>query len=596
MHRLSELHIKNFRACKNVSLPLEGYTPLVGQNNTGKSTILEAIKWVLKPFALSESDFGNSGQPVVISARVEGISSDILSLVPNAKHRAAIEPFCVDGFLWIRAVASEAGTGAKKIEKQVYDPSQYSGVGLPADDGWREYPTGLPQAVSALLPEALHIEAMDDVGEDLGKSKSGSTIKNLLDEIMGPVLQAHDDLSEALSTIRHILTTDGSNRSSHLQTFDEQASKTLNDFFPGLSISLDLQVVDIKEFFKAGDLHITDKLTGDRRRFDQLGTGAQRSIQMSLIRYLAEVKSATQENPARRLLLIDEPELYLHPQGIRRLREALDKLSQKGFQIVFSTHSPLMLNRENAADKVIVRKKKEEGVITQKPLRRAVQAALSDAPSQSRTIFELGNVAEIYFSDRVIICEGKTDSRLLPLAYERINGYPMELDQTTMISLGGCENIPKAMKVLDSMGIAACAIADLDFAFTGARKSGMLPKDGDDLIQARAVLQRLQPEHGFFIAGNGLPQNKGEWTAADAWAVVAHDSEGRKIADYVHTELKGCKVWVWPTGDIERVTGSSEKGEDAIIKQEEQLRAMSCDQIVDKMPYLKACFEWIRNL
>ena len=48
MHRLSHLVIKNFRACRDVSLPLEGYTPLVGQNNTGKSTILQAIEWVLK--------------------------------------------------------------------------------------------------------------------------------------------------------------------------------------------------------------------------------------------------------------------------------------------------------------------------------------------------------------------------------------------------------------------------------------------------------------------------------------------------------------------------------------------------------------------
>lgn len=57
MHRLSHLVIQNFRACRSISLPLEGYTPLVGQNNTGKSTILEAIHWVLKPGALKSTDF-----------------------------------------------------------------------------------------------------------------------------------------------------------------------------------------------------------------------------------------------------------------------------------------------------------------------------------------------------------------------------------------------------------------------------------------------------------------------------------------------------------------------------------------------------------
>ncbi|MDZ7854089.1 MAG: hypothetical protein U5L98_15980 [Halomonas sp.] len=55
---------------------------------------------------------------------------------------------------------------------------------------WRDYPTGLPQAVSALLPEPLLVQAMHDIGEDLGKAKAGTTIKSLLDEIMGPLLQA----------------------------------------------------------------------------------------------------------------------------------------------------------------------------------------------------------------------------------------------------------------------------------------------------------------------------------------------------------------------------------------------------------------------
>lgn len=162
------------------------------------------------------------------------------------------------------------------------------------------------------------------------------------------------------------MSTDGRQRSGHLIEFDQQATKTLEHFFPGLALDLDLQVVDVKEFFKAGDLHVTDKLTGDRRRFDQMGTGAQRAIQMALIRYLAQTRSATAEYPSRRLLLIDEPELYLHPQGIRRLRQALPTLSQAGFQVVFATHSPLMLNRDNAADTVIVRKSKETGCLTRK--------------------------------------------------------------------------------------------------------------------------------------------------------------------------------------------------------------------------------------
>ncbi|WP_200843288.1 hypothetical protein, partial [Raoultella sp. 18086] len=142
------------------------------------------------------------------------------------------------------------------------------------------YPTGLPQAVSALLPDALQIDAMEDLGEDLGKAKAGSTLKSLLDLIMGPIVEAHAELATAMQTVQNILSTGGKSRSGHLKTFDQGATQALADFYPGLAIELGLQTVEVKEFFKAGSLNVRDVETGDRRTFDQLGSGSQRAIQM----------------------------------------------------------------------------------------------------------------------------------------------------------------------------------------------------------------------------------------------------------------------------------------------------------------------------
>lgn len=153
MHRISYIQIQNFRACQSVSLPLDDFTPLVGQNNVGKSTILESLKWLLKPDARSAGDFADAGKPIVVTARIEGISAAILGLIPDRKHRKAIEPCCPDGVLWIRVVAD--GTTAKSIKQEVWDPAAVDADGNPKE--WRPYPTGLPQAVSAILPEPLSI-------------------------------------------------------------------------------------------------------------------------------------------------------------------------------------------------------------------------------------------------------------------------------------------------------------------------------------------------------------------------------------------------------------------------------------------------------
>lgn len=327
-----------------------------------------------------------------------------------------------------------------------------------------------------------------------------------------------------------------------------------------------------------------------------MGTGAQRAIQMALIRYLAETRRADDNRPARRLLLIDEPELYLHPQGVRRLRQALAHLAEAGFQVVFSTHSPLMLSRDNAADTVIVGKTAEAGATTQKPLRQAVEEALSNAESQSRTLFELGNLAEIYFANRVVICEGKTDGRLLPLVYERLYGVTPDSDHIAFVSAGGCGNIAKALPVMAAMGIAACAVVDLDFAFTHALSGGLLPRDAHDLITVKSTLTRLQADHGFALHENGLPPKGNGWLAADTWALLAADVEGRELAEQAQHALLPHRVWAWREGCIEQVTGTDDKGEYAIIEQEQRLRAMSADDIEQQMPAFKACFDWIRGL
>ena len=150
---------------------------------------------------------------------------------------------------------------------------------------------------------------------------------------------------------------------------------------------------------------------------------------MALIRYLARATADAGANCARKLFLIDEPELYLHPQGVRRVRQALAILATKGFQVVFSTHSPLMLDRENAAHTVIVRKEPGAGAVTRKPLQQAVQDAVAKGESQSRVLFELGNIADIYFAERVVLCEGKTDRRILPL---RMSAFSVVRQSLTM--------------------------------------------------------------------------------------------------------------------------------------------------------------------
>ncbi|WP_288365939.1 hypothetical protein [uncultured Marinobacter sp.] len=82
---------------------------------------------------------------------------------------------------------------------------------------------------------------------------------------------------------------------------------------------------------------------------------------MALIRYLADIKSNANDEGERRLFLIEEPELFLHPQEVEHLRAALTKLSEGAYQVVFVIHFPMVVNRKSIAETRIVRKRPSAG-------------------------------------------------------------------------------------------------------------------------------------------------------------------------------------------------------------------------------------------
>ena len=75
--KLTHLHIKNFRACRDIELDLGNMHALVGANNAGKSTILRALEFLFNPSTktLSEESFWN--KDTTLEIRVEGVFSEL---------------------------------------------------------------------------------------------------------------------------------------------------------------------------------------------------------------------------------------------------------------------------------------------------------------------------------------------------------------------------------------------------------------------------------------------------------------------------------------------------------------------------------------
>lgn len=146
---------------------------------------------------------------------------------------------------------------------------------------WVPNPSGIDNALQALFPSLIFIGAMKNAADDATKAKNTSMLGKLLAQFTHSVEPNHgEQLQECLQTLHGLLAAGGIKNAGELSRFDQEVSS-----------ALDIPIPSVRELFSRGTLRVSEKGRHDRREFGSLGHGAQRSIQMALIRYLAEVGS-----------------------------------------------------------------------------------------------------------------------------------------------------------------------------------------------------------------------------------------------------------------------------------------------------------------
>ncbi|GAA6178585.1 hypothetical protein NBRC116594_00230 [Shimia sp. NS0008-38b] len=551
MHRVSKVTIENFKSIRSANFSLEPFTPLVGYNNAGKTNILKALSWVIKRSSLQVSDFFNSEAPVVVTAEISGIDAGVLDALED-NHRNRIEPLVVNGKISLRRTQVSPGIPASQIRLEIHQEQD-------GEEQWVVNPAGIDQAIARMFPEPIFIGAMENATEDVGKFASGTTIGKLIKEIIEPVAERNaGPVTEALEQVANRLSADGEEKDEALVELDAQIETELSRFFPGVVAKTHIQTPDFSDFLKSATIKIFDQQfeqdTG--RDASSFGHGAQRSVQIALIKCLSEIRRNAVGNAARTtLLLIDEPELYLHPQAIEVVRASLSRLSTEGYQVAFSTHSANMITRSDAPNALLIRRTPEEGTTSYPRIVDAVRDVLEEADHQAATLFALSNSTRILFSEKVVLAEGKTEQTLLPDLFQHEVECSMEEDKLGLVSLGSSSDVPKALPVLAAMGIPTKAIVDLDFAFRPAIHHELIAGDNEAVLGCKAILGRLQHEGKIGLAEDGFPRKFGAVTAANAYEIMAKEPDVDVFIDAIHEHFKEQGIWVWKDGTIETHLG-----------------------------------------
>jgi len=187
-------------------------------------------------------------------------------------------------------------------------------------------------------------------------------------------------------------------------------------------------------------------------RVTQASSGEKEIISLLLGLFALNVK--------RGIVIIDEPDLHLHPRWQRLLLKLLNDLSrERKIQFFIATHSPQFITTNTIKDTFRVYEENEAS-------RVFIPKNEDIEKSDMKGIFQIVNVLnneKIFFADKVILVEGVVDR----IIYEKVLKILQKTEDNSevieIVEVYGKENFEKFREFLKTWRIKNYIFADLDF-------------------------------------------------------------------------------------------------------------------------------------
>lgn len=446
--RLAGLKIKNYRriGATECTIRIDEIVVLIGPNNSGKSTVLDAYEaFASSGKELDESHFHNATPlaPIEITGIfTEVTKEDLEALGQKWLHHDPEYGDCIK-FKWMWKKPGE------KALKQSYNPATNN-----FEDGGAG---GWDSLLKSRIPEPIRIKPTDPA--EITQTK----IVSMLKEHVKARLKADSDSTKAAFAELEKLTQQIFNNSK--AAFDDVASRitsAVSAVFPGTSIelvprskdSLDEKILGADSYLKVGS-------TGSAAAPLLLqGTGLQRALLWSALSVMSDTsgtkKKTKSSGDVGRILLIDEPEAFLHPPTIRNARESLYDfaLQNTDWQVIATTHSPIFIDLSKNHTTIV---RVDPGAAEQ----HFVSTDKISFDTNERTRLQMvracnSMVNEFFFYDNIVLVEGPTEQ----IAVQHVAS---KLDLTVhVINCLGKANIPLFARILNQFQVPYLVIHDAD--------------------------------------------------------------------------------------------------------------------------------------
>ncbi|WP_323645014.1 ATP-dependent nuclease [Aliarcobacter butzleri] len=527
---ISKIEVENYKGLKDISVPLSQFSCIIGENNAGKSTFMQALLLFLKGNKLSPiDDYYDNSKDVLITVEFSNISEDELESIDEV-HRDKLKKYISnDGKLILARRYGNDGKSSlrnigyfpklQKFTKEKIDETFKGKKGKDISDTLQTFyhevdtngknistqanakelieqyieqmplsekelkdialESGFDNTITAFFPEPIYIPAVKDLSDDM-KTKEGATFGKLLNILLDVIEEDLQDEKELFENLRkklnrlydengNIISDD---RVDKIKMVEETIQKNLNETFKNVSIELQIPQPEIKTILSSASVIADD---GVKSSVTNKGDGFKRAITFSILRSYVELahsqdwqkEDSKKKNTDKFLFLFEEPELYLHPKAQNILFEALALIAQK-HQMLVTTHSPLFFAPDSTSTFIKIKKVVDEI----KPYAKAMSINLDTMGEKDKfqlISFETSNQA--FFSNKIVLVEGDSELIVLPHIAKLLNQkYDFKNNSISLVKINGKGSFKRYKEFFEKFDIDVYLITDLDILTEGFTK------------------------------------------------------------------------------------------------------------------------------
>jgi putative ATP-dependent endonuclease of the OLD family len=468
---ISRVRIQNFRSIEDQEICFENLTALVGHNSSGKSNILKAISTCLGKEWPRINDFSTEDFLDYDTTKDVTIEIDFDPPLRYVAFKWA-DPVDVPRFRFLltryKKDTADHKAGELRLESRPLDSEGEPIMALaqaPKKGKSHQYKplTSIPRELKRQVP-LIYVDTDRSLSQQMPSARY-SLLRRLLEDVAdeidhsemavgGELVSRKTEFEQRLQAVIDVLRVPG---------FVDLENAIRKEAIQNLGIRqeesemfrLEFGLFSPMDFFRAMEIWIQER--GRRFLASSLGLGAQNAIVLAIFQAYERFKKRGA------VFLIEEPEMFLHPQQSRAFYDTLRNISENN-QVIYTTHSSHFTSVPSFNE---IRRVAKD--ISQRTT--VVQSSLPDIDQIRHRLFQqlTQDRSELFFADHVVLVEGQTERTAFP-EWARRMGVDVNRRNISIIEVGGKKSLTLFLDVVSSLQIPVTVVFDTDSSDFGGNR------------------------------------------------------------------------------------------------------------------------------